>query len=153
MEQMTDLEAWEFLARADIAHIAVIAAGEPYVSPMSFILDEGRIVFRTMAGKRLSALQESPRVSVEMSEFDGGTGEWSSVIVAGEAHETTDDELIQRSLAKLFDKYRASVGNPLGRGGLQPLASLPHVVVVEIDEITGMKSTGGLEMRTRPGRL
>lgn len=150
---MTDVEARELMALADIAHIAVISDGEPYVTPMSFVVDDGRIVFRTMAGKRLAALESNPRVSIEMSEFDRRSGEWSSVIVAGDAHETKDDGLIQRTLARLFDKYRQSLGSPLGRGGFQPLSSLPHVIVVEMSEVTGMKSTGGLEMRTRPGRL
>jgi hypothetical protein len=53
----------------------------------------------------------------------------------------------------LMNKYEAVLGSPLGRGGLQPMASFPHVVAVEIEEISGMTSGRGFSYRTRPGRL
>jgi hypothetical protein len=53
----------------------------------------------------------------------------------------------------LLEKYAAVLGSPLGTGGLQPMASFPHVLEVSIDEITGMTSGRGFSFRTRPGRL
>jgi hypothetical protein len=54
---------------------------------------------------------------------------------------------------RLLNKYSESIGSPMGRSGLQPLAGLPHVVEVTIGEVTGMSSGRGLSPRTRPGRL
>jgi nitroimidazol reductase NimA-like FMN-containing flavoprotein (pyridoxamine 5'-phosphate oxidase superfamily) len=73
--------------------------------------------------------------------------------VRGTASETTDDETTSRAVELLMNKYEAVLGSPLGRGGLQPMASFPHVVAVEIEEISGMTSGRGFSYRTRPGRL
>ena len=53
----------------------------------------------------------------------------------------------------LLEKYANQLGSPLGVGGLQPLASMPHVIEVDVDEVSGMTSGSGFAPRTRPGRL
>lgn len=153
MEQMTEAAALQFLEKAPVAHVGVVIDGEPYVSPMSFVLDGNRIMFRTMAGKRLSALGANPVVSIEVCKFDEKSGDWASVIVGGRAKLVEDDDTRQLVMGKLFEKYREALGSPLSRSGLQPLGSLPSVVVVEIEEISGMRSSGLFSSRTRPGRL
>jgi nitroimidazol reductase NimA-like FMN-containing flavoprotein (pyridoxamine 5'-phosphate oxidase superfamily) len=92
-------------------------------------------------------------VSIETSTFDETSGDWTSVIVKGNATIEEDDVVIQATLTELYDKYREILGTPLGRGGIQPIASFPNVVTVEILEISGMSSSGPFSMRTRPGRL
>lgn len=153
MEPLTDERARAFLNEALVAHIAVVSDGEPYVTPMSYIVDGNRILFRTKPGRRFAALSENPVVSIEASRFDDETGDWTSVIVKGTAEVADDDATIQLTLSGLFDKYRRVLGSPLSRGGMQPISSLPTVVAVEIDEISGMSSSGPFSLRTRPGRL
>jgi nitroimidazol reductase NimA-like FMN-containing flavoprotein (pyridoxamine 5'-phosphate oxidase superfamily) len=153
MDTLTEAEARQFLEEVPVAHFAVISDGEPYVTPMSFVLDGDRILFRTKPGRRLSAIQDNPVVSLEASSYDEQTGDWTSVIVKGTAREVEDSETIQRTLELLFDKYRKALGSPLGRGGIQPLASFPRVIEVTIDEISGRASGGLFGARTRPGRL
>jgi nitroimidazol reductase NimA-like FMN-containing flavoprotein (pyridoxamine 5'-phosphate oxidase superfamily) len=153
MEPMSEATAREFLERAPVAHVGVLAEGEPYVSPMSFVVDGNRILFRTMPGKRLSAIKANPKVSIEACRFDEESGDWASVIVTGEARLVDDDATRQLVMGKLFDKYEQALGSPLSRSGLQPLASMPVVVDVEISEISGMASSGLFSQRTRPGRL
>lgn len=92
-------------------------------------------------------------MSIEASQFDEETGDWTSVIVRGTASVAEDDATIQAALSGLFDKYREVLGSPLSRGGMQPISSFPHVIAVEIEEITGMASSGPFSVRTRPGRL
>ncbi len=153
MEPMTEDEALEFLREAMVAHIGVVSEGEPYVTPMSFVLDGRRILFRTKPGKRLEAIEASPVVSIEVSAFDETTGVWVSVVVKGRAIERADDETAARAVELLLEKYQAVLGSPLGHGGLQPMATFPHVIEVPIEEITGMTSGSGFSFRTRPGRL
>lgn len=153
MEPITEAEAMQFLADAPVAHIGVVSEGRPYVTPMSFVVDDGRILFRTKPGQRFLAIRENPAVSIEVSTFDPESGEWTSVVVRGTARTIEDEELSLRTVDLLLDKYRAALGSPLGRGGLQPMSSFPHVIEVEIEEITGMASGRGLTIRTRPGRL
>ena len=153
MEPLADTEALEFLTRAMVAHVGVLHDGEPYVTPMSFVVDDRRILFRTKPGARLEAIEAHPAVCVEASHFDEQTGEWISVVVRGTAVERDDDETASRAVELLLDKYQAVLGSPLGHGGLQPMASFPHVIEVAIEEITGMTSGAGFSYRTRPGRL
>ena len=143
MESITVEQAKRFLDESLVAHIGVISVGEPYVTPMSFVVDSDRILFRTKPGKRYEAMLENPVVSIEASTFDNETGDWTSVIVRGRAAEA-DDATITLTVQLLLRKY----GTVLG-----PLLSRVHVVEVTIDEITGMISGGGFAMRTRPGRL
>lgn len=153
MEALSREEAVQLLTDAPVAHMGVLSDGLPYVTPMSFVVDEERILFRTTAGKKLEALRRDPRVCIEVSNFDDESGEWASVIVIGTAAEVGDSRTGQLAVSKLYDKYRGLLGDPLSRGGLQPLQGLPHVVEVAIEEITGMSSGSGFAPRTRPGRL
>ena len=123
------------------------------MTPMSFVVDSDRILFRTKPGKRYEAMLENSAVSIEASTFDNETGDWTSVIVVGRAAEARDDATISLTVQLLFQKYGTVLGSPLSRGEIQPMASFPHVMQVPIDEITGMTSGGGFAMRTRPGRL
>jgi nitroimidazol reductase NimA-like FMN-containing flavoprotein (pyridoxamine 5'-phosphate oxidase superfamily) len=153
MEPITETEAFQLLSEAMVAHIGVIADGEPYVTPMSFVLDGKRILFRTKPGKRFQGIQVNPVVSIEVSSFDEVTGDWTSVVAKGRAEEQLDEPTTSRTVELLLDKYQAVLGSPLGHGGMQPMASFPHVIAVPIDEITGMSSGRGFSYRTRPGRL
>ena len=153
MESITVEQAKPFLDESLVAHIGVMSEGEPYVTPMSFVVDGDRILFRTKPGKRHEAMMENSAVSIEVSTFDDETGDWTSVIVRGRAAEVDDDATILLTVQLLLRKYGTVLGSPLSRGEIQPMASFPHVVQVPIDEITGMTSGGGFAMRTRPGRL
>ena len=153
MDQLTSEEALDFLRSSPVAHLGVISEGKPYVTPMSFVLDGDRILFRTQPGKKLEAIAENPSVCVEASSFDDDTGDWMSVIVRGTAAERPDQATGELTVVKLLEKYAAQLGSPMGRSGLQPVASFPHVIEVTIDGISGMSSGSGLLPRTRPGRL
>lgn len=119
---------------------------------MSFVVHEGRILFRTTTGRKLDAMQRDPKVCIEASQFDPQSGEWASVIVTGKAFEV-DDRTGELAVELLYEKYSAALGDPLSRGGLQPLSGLPHVIEISIEEVSGMCSGRGFRPRTRPGRL
>ena len=153
MEPISEAEALEFLEQAMVAHIAVVHDGEPYVTPMSFVVDGRRLLFRTKPGKRFEAIESHPTVSIEVSHFDETSGDWTSVVVRGKAVEKTDEQTTSRAVQLLMEKYAAVLGSPLSHGGIQPLATFPHVVEVPIEEISGMASGRGFSYRTRPGRL
>ncbi len=153
MESITREEALLFLAEASVAHIGVISQGKPYVTPMSFVLDGERILFRTKPGTRFEGMLDNPTVCIEVSRYDDETGDWMSVIVTGTAAETDDDATKALTVERLLQKYQQALGSPLAWGGMQPMADFPHVVEVKIEEISGMSSGRGFSPRTRPGRL
>lgn len=150
---MSDTEALDFLEHEMVAHVGVIDDGKPYVTPMSFALDGRRLLLRTKPGRRFEAIESNPTVCIEVSRFDDSSGDWVSVIVEGKAVERTDEATTTRAVELLLQKYAPVLGSPLGTGGLQPMASFPHVLEVSIDEMTGMSSGRGFSFRTRPGRL
>jgi nitroimidazol reductase NimA-like FMN-containing flavoprotein (pyridoxamine 5'-phosphate oxidase superfamily) len=153
MEQMTSAEAMELLSDGMVAHVGVISGDEPYVTPVSYVVDGDRILFRTQPGRRFRAIADSPRVCVEVSRFDEASGDWESVVVMGSAREAKDPATGELTVTLLLRKYASSLGSPLGRGGLQPMPGLPHVIEVTIESVTGMCSGRGLHVRTRPGQL
>ena len=154
MEPLTDQEALRVLASQPVAHLGMVVDGRPYVTPMSFVVDGDRILFRTMAGKKLEAIRANPEVCIEISDFNPDTGDWVSVIVRGNSRLVSDSDVSRDVVALLYDKYKAVMGSPLSGGsGLMPLGGTPYVIEVPIDEITGMSSGRGLSVRTKPGRM
>lgn len=154
MEQLTRPEAMEFLESQPVAHLATVLDGVPYVTPMSFVLEQERILLRTLPGKKIDAIKENPEVCVEVSAYDDKTGDWTSVIVHGEARLIDDPIAQQRLVNHLFEKYGDVMGSPLsGGGGLMPLGGTPHVLEIPIRDITGMSSGRGMSVRTKPGRM
>ena len=72
MDPLARDEALRLLAEEQVAHIGFISEGSPYVTPMPFVVDEGRIVlFRTTGGKKLEALRLEPSVCIEVSDVLG----------------------------------------------------------------------------------
>lgn len=153
MEPITREEALAILKGSPVAHIGVIWNEEPYVAPMSYVVDGNRILFRTMAGKKLEAMRANPTVCIEVSRYDDETGDWVSVIVRGTAREAEDDHTGDTTVTLLLEKYRHVIGSPLSPGGIQPITGLPYVVEVIIEDVTGMSSGRGWAHRTKPGRL
>ena len=153
MDEITESEALQFLTESMVAHIGVIVDEEPYVTPISFVVEGNRVLFRTKSGKRFEAIEANPAVCIEVSVFDETTGDWTSVVVRGKAQERTDEATASRTIDLLFEKYADALGSPLSHGGLQPMAAFPHVIEVPIENMTGMTSGRGFSYRTRPGRL
>ncbi len=154
MESLTREESYEILVSEPVAHLGVISNGAPYVTPMSFVVADDRVRFRTMAGRKLDAIRTNPAVSIEVSRYDEETGAWVSVIVEGDARLVDDNESRQETIALLFAKYEKVIGSPLsGGGGLLPLGGHPYVIEVLIDRIAGMTSSRGMSVRTKPGRM
>lgn len=153
MDEITESEALQFLTESMVAHIGVIVDEEPYVTPMSYVVEGNRVLFRTKPGKRFEAIEANPVVCIEVSEFDETTGDWTSVVVRGKAQERTDEPTTARTIELLLEKYEAALGSPLSHDEFQPMASFPHVIEVPIEDMTGMSSGRGFSYRTRPGRL
>ncbi len=114
MNPMTTEEAIRFFTEALVAHLGLVSDGKPYVTAMSFVFDDDRILFRTQPGRKLQAIEESPAVCIEACSFDEVTGDWRSVIVNGNAAETIDPIVGERVVTLLLEKYADQLGSPLG---------------------------------------
>lgn len=140
MHPVSEYETLRFLSSAPVAHVGVISEEEPYVTAVSFVVVGREVRFRTGPGRRLDALRTNPRVCIEACRVETDSGDWMSAIGWGEAHEITAETGITETVELLLAKYRRLLGDPLGFTGLQPLPAFPHIVAIELDTITGMRS-------------
>jgi uncharacterized protein len=120
MQELSTDQARQLLSEAMVAHLAVIDEGEPYVTPISFVIVGNAICVRTGPGRRVDALVESPRVCVEASDFDVNSGNWQSAIAWGEAELLEDDTDTRDIVLALMEKYRSSIGSPSVPAGPSP---------------------------------
>jgi len=138
----------ELLRSAPVCRIGLApgkAPGYPYVVPVHFVHDQGRIyVHSARAGKKISMLGENPRVCVEVDDFIGlksadkacdyGT-RFRSLIAFGRARTVEEREDKRRALQLLMEKYS-------GRSFDFSAQELKKVAIIqiEIEEITGKQS-------------
>lgn len=151
MNELTWERCRDILTDSRVAHIAVIADGEPYVSPISYVVVGDAICIRTGTGKRIDALRHNPRVCVEVSNYDESSGDWESVIIWGTAEFVEDDRRAQEVIFAFLEKYRDVLGSPLNPGSVLPDAEI--VVRIPIEHSTGETSGNYFSVRRRPGRL
>lgn len=152
MDDLTPADCRRILSAAMVGHLGVISDGEPYVSPVSFVYEEGAIFVRTNPGRRVDAIKANPRVCVEVSDFDATTGYWESMIVWGDATFVEERRASERVVMALMDKYRDSLGSPLSRPGAAPMEQ-EVILQIPVEVETGRSSGSLFSARTLPGRL
>ena len=150
MDELTPLQCLELLREEKVGHLAVIADGVPYVTPVSYVVSNNTVAMRVGEGRRVRAIRENPHAGFEVSRYDTDTGEWTSVIVEGKVRIVEDDATIQNVIAGLLGKYRSVVSSMSGQH--MPLLS-DVVLELEMDTVSGRSSGSFFSMRTRPGRL
>lgn len=67
IEDAEDME--KILERALVGRLGLAADAEPYVVPLNYVYDNGRIYFHTgLEGRKLEIMQKNPRVCFEVDE-------------------------------------------------------------------------------------
>ena len=91
--EIDEHECWELLAAAPIGRLAVPAGtAAPSVFPVSFVLDDWVVVFRTGRGEKLRASVQGP-VSFQADSYDPVHRIGWSVLVKGVAYEAGEGEI------------------------------------------------------------
>jgi nitroimidazol reductase NimA-like FMN-containing flavoprotein (pyridoxamine 5'-phosphate oxidase superfamily) len=152
MRDLTREESLDLLDRAEVAHVAVIADGEPYVSPISFVRHGEELMLRTGPGRRLDALRHNPLICLEVTEVDD-VGGWMSVIVSGRARRIDDEMGEAHAVRLLLEKYKELEGPVTQWTVPELLPGTAAVLVISMDRLSGRGSGSGPERQTRPGRL
>lgn len=80
---LTDDECWERLGTQALGRLVTQVGDVLDIFPISYVVDDGTIVFRTAEGSKLVELTVNDRVLFEADEY-GDTDAWS-VIVRGRA--------------------------------------------------------------------
>ena len=86
IQSMTRQTSIELLARAKVGRLACAHEGQPYITPMSFIYDEGCLYSFSTVGRKITWMRANPLVCVETEELVNRR-EWATVIVLGRYEE------------------------------------------------------------------
>ena len=78
---LSEEECWALLSRSELGRLALTVQGEPDIFPVNYVVDGGRLFFRTAPGSKLSELAVNPHVAFEVDEHDETYA--ASVVVKG----------------------------------------------------------------------
>lgn len=121
VREMSEDECWERLRSTTFGRLATSAMGDVQITPINYVVRDGRLLLRTAQGGKLASVVVQSRVAVEIDEI-GQEHAWS-VIGKGDAHMVT----------------RMDEADALEEAGLHPWVDTRKEVFVEIelDEVTG----------------
>ncbi len=144
IQDMTQQEMKEFLARATIGRLACAKDNQPYVIPLSFAYDFVSLFSLTTAGTKVDWMRENPKVCVEFDEISA-TNKWQSVIVTGIFEELTGDPAhvearndAHRLLSRTAEWWEPAYVKTVSRDHSRPLE--PVYFRIAITQITGHKT-------------
>lgn len=133
-----------FLKAAGIGRLGLCREGEPYVIPISFVYDDGRIFFHgSKEGKKMEFIAANPRVCIEVDEAEFVDVEdpcklhfnYRSAVAYGKARVLEETGEMLEGLRLLVDKYSPGKGELLTRDRVEDYSDLA-VVEISVEEIT-----------------
>ena len=89
VQEMTNSEIDDVLARIGYGHLACARNNRPYVVPIHYVYDKLKIYIYTTDGKKTDIIRDNPQVCLQVEEVVDN-GDWRSVIINGEAERVTD---------------------------------------------------------------
>ncbi len=106
--ELSEDEAWELLGRHIVGRLATTAGGVLDIFPITYVVDQRTLVFRTAAGTKLVELTINDQVAFEIDHWDDTEG--YSVVIHGTAEELDTmgeiDQATTLALASLFPTDR-----------------------------------------------
>lgn len=89
IHELSREECLEVLHRNDLARLACVQDGQPYIVPVSFHVDGGYVYGFSTVGQKVHWMRANPLVCLEIEEIDHRT-HWTTVLVFGSYEELTD---------------------------------------------------------------
>lgn len=83
VHNLTDDEAWAFLGQREFGRLAFHLAGEVHITPINYVVDRGRILFRTAEGNKLLGMTMNQDVAFEVDDISEERA--TSVVLRGYA--------------------------------------------------------------------
>jgi len=141
---MSSEDAKELLEKAPVGRLGTCLGNEPYVTPLNYLYENGKIYFHSArVGRKLENMKGNPKVCFEVDQLiDIKQGEigcdfgcyYKSVIASGEARVVYSESQRVEILEKLVLKYALKKIKPVFENGqLEKL----DVVEIQVQNITG----------------
>jgi len=145
-------EMEEVLKRSEVGRLALCDGSMPYIIPLNFLYEDGKIVFHcAWEGKKLDLIAKNPDCCFEVDEFMGETGyhyesechlDYDSVLAFGKARVDNDEREKIRLLQLFAEKYSEPYRRPVSEGGRRFTAEQIGeccCVVIDVAELTGRR--------------
>jgi nitroimidazol reductase NimA-like FMN-containing flavoprotein (pyridoxamine 5'-phosphate oxidase superfamily) len=101
IEAMTASQCHEFLARMELARLGCAHDGVPYVVPIHYAYEPGRLYSFTTLGRKVEWMRANPKVCVEVYEFVHSRS-WKSVIANGDYKELPNEDRHMRERQRAY---------------------------------------------------
>lgn len=82
---LSEQECWTRLAEEELGRLAYHLTDEVHIVPVNYVVDRGRIVFRTAEGSKLLGVVMDSDVAFEIDHVDRGSDTAWSVVARGTA--------------------------------------------------------------------
>jgi len=134
----------QLLKQAQVGRLATCSGEQPYIVPISFVYENGRIIFHgARTGKKMDNIAANSQVSFEVdeSEFvpddDPCRLHWKfrSVVASGRARVLEDPDEIVSALQLLVEKYAPGKGSLISRERTESYDNLA-LVEITVEELT-----------------
>ncbi len=134
----------QLLKEAQVGRLATCSGDQPYIVPISFVYEDGRIIFHgARTGKKMDNIAANSQVSFEVdeSEFvpddDPCRLHWKfrSVVVSGKARVLEDPDEVVSALQLLVEKYAPGKGMLISRERTESYDNLALVEII-VEELT-----------------
>jgi nitroimidazol reductase NimA-like FMN-containing flavoprotein (pyridoxamine 5'-phosphate oxidase superfamily) len=141
VREMTSGESFDFLARSRFGRLGCVRDNHPYIVPISFVCDQGRIYGFSTAGQKTDWMRANPHVCLQADRVISAR-RWTSVVLFGRYQELPDtpERHVERQRAwGLFqqtpDWWEPAYMRPVDGVAERPLESIWYTI--EIEKITG----------------
>ena len=132
---LTEGECWEMLSREEFGRLAFHLAGEVHITPINYVVDGRRLLFRTAEGGKLLGVAMNDDVAFEIDDF--GDTRASSVVLRGRASilEGPDADIVD--IVQRFGAAASVRAFAVASVGLRPWANSPA-----LGELSGNPASG-----------
>jgi nitroimidazol reductase NimA-like FMN-containing flavoprotein (pyridoxamine 5'-phosphate oxidase superfamily) len=132
---LNESEVWAVINAGRIGRLGCVDHDEPYVVPINYLVEDGRIYSHSLPGRKISALRSHPRACLQVDQIQNDF-HWQSAIAFGSYEEVVDAQKRTIVLRQLLDRFPdlTPVESQLAREGKWDVV----VFCLHIDKVTGV---------------
>jgi len=138
--KMDQAEIEELLKKSIVGRLAVVANEGPYMVPLGYVYENGKIGFHSSyKGRKVECFSRDQRVCFEVDEANPEITRYKSVLVFGRIEKTEDRETKLQILRRLVEKYPTEKRKEID---FKDCVDEAAVFLIVPEKVTGKKRIG-----------